>query len=63
LYQGNPSDKTLLAPIVKRFKKLLDRTQTANAADKGYYPADNLTRLKDRYCIDSPNAMNRGKVP
>lgn len=46
LYQGNPSDKTLLVPIVKRFKKLFDRTPTAIAADKGYYSADNLFKLK-----------------
>jgi IS5 family transposase len=46
LHQGNPSDKTLLVPLVKRFKKRFGHAPAAIAADKGYYSADNLISLK-----------------
>ena len=35
LYQGNPSDKTLLVPIVKRFKKLFDRYSDSHCGRQG----------------------------
>lgn len=46
LQHGNPSDKTELLPLVKKFKKRFGRVPTELAADKGYYSEDNISLLK-----------------
>lgn len=46
LYEGNPNDRPLLIPQVKRCKKLFGRPPKAAAADKGFYSEDNLEALK-----------------
>jgi len=47
LQHGNPSDKTELLPLVKKFKKCFGRVPTELAADKGYYSQDNISVLKE----------------
>lgn len=47
LQHGNPSDKTELLPLVKKFKKRFGRVPSELAADKGYYSEDNIRHLKD----------------
>jgi len=45
IQQGNPSDKTELVPIVKRFKKRFGHAPQDIATDKGYYTAANIDDL------------------
>lgn len=47
LQHGNPSDKTELLPLVKKFKKRFGRAPSELAADKGYYSEENIRLLKD----------------
>jgi IS5 family transposase len=47
LQHGNPSDKTELLPLVKKFKKRFGHVPTELAADKGYYSEDNISLLKE----------------
>ena len=47
LQHGNPSDKTELLPLVKKFKKRFGRVPSELAADKGYYSEENIRHLKD----------------
>lgn len=47
LQHGNPSDKTELLPLVKKFKKRFGRAPSELAADKGYYSQENIRLLKD----------------
>lgn len=46
LQHGNPSDKTALLPLVKRFKKCFGRAPRELAGDKGYYSEENISELK-----------------
>jgi IS5 family transposase len=46
LQQGNPSDKTQLLPLVKKFKKRFGRAPSELAADKGYYSPKNIESLR-----------------
>jgi IS5 family transposase len=46
LQHGNPSDKTQLLPLVKKFKKRFGRAPSELAADKGYYSQENIQRLQ-----------------
>jgi IS5 family transposase len=46
IHEGNPSDKTELLPMVKRFTRQFHRVPTDLAADKGYYTTDNITDLR-----------------
>jgi transposase, IS5 family len=46
LHLGNPSDKTELLPLVKKFKKRFGRVPSELATDKGYYSQENLKRLR-----------------
>ena len=46
LHDGNPSDKTELLPLVKRFKKLFHRAPSDVATDKGYYSKDGIKSLR-----------------
>lgn len=43
---GNPNDKTQAVPMVKRVKKIIGRTPDSVAADKGFYSAANIEKLK-----------------
>jgi IS5 family transposase len=45
LHHGNPSDKTQLLPLVKKFKKRFGRAPSDLATDKGYYSQENIERL------------------
>ena len=47
LQHGNPSDKTELLPLVKKFKKRFGRAPSELAADKGYYSEENISLLKE----------------
>jgi IS5 family transposase len=46
LHHGNPSDKTQLLPLVKKFKKRFGRAPSDLATDKGYYSQENIERLR-----------------
>jgi IS5 family transposase len=46
IQHGNPSDKTELLPLVKKFKKRFGRAPAELAADKGYYSQENIQRLR-----------------
>jgi IS5 family transposase len=46
LQHGNPSDKTQLLPLVKKFKKRFRRVPSELATDKGYYSQENIQSLK-----------------
>jgi IS5 family transposase len=46
LLHGNPSDKTQLLPLVKKFKKRFGRAPSDLAADKGYYSQENIQSLR-----------------
>jgi IS5 family transposase len=46
LQHGNPSDKTQLLPLVKKFKKRFGRVPSELAADKGYYAQENIQQLQ-----------------
>jgi IS5 family transposase len=46
LHLGNPSDKTQLLPLVKKFKKRFGRAPSDLATDKGYYSHENIERLR-----------------
>ena len=46
LQHGNPSDKTQLLPLVKKFKKRFGRAPAELATDKGYYSPENIQRLQ-----------------
>jgi hypothetical protein len=46
IHEGNLSDKAKLLPIVKRFTRQFHCVPTALAAEKGYYTADNITKLR-----------------
>jgi len=46
LQHGNPSDKTELLPLVKKFKKRFGRAPSDLAADKGYYSKENIRSLR-----------------
>jgi len=46
LHHGNPSDKTQLLPLVKKFKKRFGRVPSDLATDKGYYSPENIERLR-----------------
>lgn len=47
LQYGNPSDKTKLLPLVKKFKKRFGCVPSELAADKGYYSQENIQSLRD----------------
>lgn len=47
MHQGNPNDKPLLVPLVKKFKKNFGRAPTEIAADKGYYDSQSIITLKN----------------
>ena len=47
LQHGNPSDKTELLSLVKKFKKRFGRAPSELAADKGYYSEENINLLKE----------------
>jgi IS5 family transposase len=46
LHNGNPSDKTELLPLVKKFKRRFRRAPSAIATDKGYYTEENVQQLR-----------------
>ena len=46
LQHGNPSDKTALLPVVKKFKKQFRRVPSELATDKGYYSEENIRSLR-----------------
>jgi IS5 family transposase len=46
LHHGNPSDKTELLPLVKKFKKRFGRAPSELATDKGYYSPENIQQLQ-----------------
>jgi IS5 family transposase len=46
LQHGNPSDKTELLHLVKKFKKRFGHAPSELAADKGYYSPENIQRLQ-----------------
>lgn len=46
LQHGNPSDKTQLLPLVKKFKKQFRRVPSELATDKGYYSQENIQSLR-----------------
>ncbi len=46
LQHGNPSDKTQLLPLVKKFKKQFRRVPSELATDKGYYSQENIRSLQ-----------------
>jgi len=46
LHNGNPSDKTELLPLVKKFKKRFRRAPSDVATDKGYYTEENVKQLR-----------------
>jgi IS5 family transposase len=46
LQHGNPSDKTELLPLVKKFKKQFRRAPSDIATDKGYYSQENIRSLR-----------------
>jgi IS5 family transposase len=46
LHHGNPSDKTALLPLVKKFKKRFGRAPSELATDKGYYSPENIKSLQ-----------------
>jgi hypothetical protein len=45
IHRGNPSDKTQLVSLVRKTKKILKQGPRELATDRGYYSADNLTKL------------------
>jgi hypothetical protein len=45
IHRGNPSDKTQLVSLVRKTKKILKQAPRELATDRGYYSADNLTKL------------------
>jgi IS5 family transposase len=45
IHRGNPSDKTQLVSLVQKTKKILKQVPRELATDRGYYSADNLTKL------------------
>lgn len=45
LHQGNPNDRPLLVPIVKKIKRNLGRAPTEIAADKNYYDSESILTL------------------
>jgi transposase len=45
-HDGNPSDKTELLPLVKRFKKLFRGAPSDVATDKGYYSKEGIQSLR-----------------
>jgi IS5 family transposase len=46
LQHGNPSDKTALLPLVKKFNKRFGRAPSELATDKGYYSQENINNLR-----------------
>ena len=46
LQHGNPSDKTQLLHLVRKFKKQFRRVPSAPATDKGYYSQENIQSLR-----------------
>ena len=46
LQHGNPSDKTELLPLVKKFKKRFRRVPSELATDRGYYSEGNIRSLR-----------------
>jgi len=46
LQHGNPSDKTQLLPLVRKFKKQFRRVPSELATDKGYYSQENIQSLR-----------------
>jgi IS5 family transposase len=46
IYCGNPSDKTELVPIIKRFKRRFGRAPEEASTDKGYYTPANINDLR-----------------
>jgi len=47
IQHGNPSDKTVLIPLIEDFAKQWGHMPAEVATDKGYYTSDNLLRLRD----------------
>jgi len=47
MHLGNPNDKPLLVPLVKKFKKNFGRAPTEVAADKGYYDSQSIITLNN----------------
>lgn len=45
IQRGNPSDKTELVSLARQTKKVLKQAPRELAADRGYYSADNVTKL------------------
>ena len=46
IHGGSPTDKTQLLSLVRQSKKLLGRKPKELAADRGYYSAENVRKLK-----------------
>jgi transposase, IS5 family len=44
---GNPNDRPLLVPLVKKFKKNFGRAPAEIAADRGYYDSQSIITLKN----------------
>jgi IS5 family transposase len=45
IQQGNPSDKTELVPLIKRFKRRFGHAPKEASSDKGYYSSANVNDL------------------
>ncbi|HVO95383.1 MAG TPA: ISNCY family transposase [Terriglobales bacterium] len=45
IHRGNPSDKTELISLVRQTKKVLNHAPRELATDRGYYSAENLSKL------------------
>ena len=46
VHQGNPSDKIHLLSLVRQTKKVLSQSPQELAADRGFYSAQNLLKLR-----------------
>jgi IS5 family transposase len=46
IHNGNPSDKTELVPLIKRFKRRFGPAPTEASSDKGYYTSANVNDLR-----------------
>ena len=46
VHQGNPSDKVHLLSLVRQTKKVLNQSPQELAADRGFYSAQNLLKLR-----------------
>lgn len=62
IHLGNPNDRPLLVPLIKKFKKNFGRAPTEIAADRGYYDSQSIAALKNigvhRVSIPKAGRMN-----